>query len=117
MFMTKEQFQNNEEMRSKLEAILADPILKYALDIVENEAKPRGIPEPRVNAHLDTLTTQRYCRLLGIQQAIDMLHALTKPPLAEAVEEGDDVDAQPFFHTLPEPMKNAIRQLRKEGKI
>lgn len=92
--------------------MLSNPVMEHVLYILENEAKPRGTPEPRPNAHLDTLTTQRYCKLQGIQHAVDLLWKLTEPvaPNEEQRPPSDPAEQLDFFHALPSEIQDAIRK-------
>lgn len=108
--MTETQFRNSDEFREKLKVLLNDPTMKLALEIVEAKAKPRGEPEPKPNAHLDTLFAKKYNKLSGIQFAVDMIRNMVEPNPIEGESDTGIEEKIPFFHTLPDPMKQAIRQ-------
>lgn len=114
--MTEKQFREHVNFRIELTQMLESEVMRTALAIIEDKAKPRGNPEPRPNAHLDTLTTQRYCKLQGIQFAIDKLRDLTEPnPVMGDVEEDkDDLNQMPYFHGLPPEVQEAYRKMRDQ---
>jgi len=117
MRLNEKQFRDHENLRDDLRKILSGEVMTTVLAIVEDRAKPRGLPEPRPNAHLDTLTTQKYCRLQGVQSVVDLLWSLTEPnPVVADTEEKDDLSKQDFFHALPKEMQDALRKRAAEGK-
>jgi len=110
--MTEKLFRDSEVMRSELSQLLANPTMQAALKIVAEKAKARHTPEPRMHAHLDTLTTQHYYRLLGVQKALDLLENLTEPnPLVTTEEQKKHpFDGDPYFDNLPQNVKDALIQ-------
>jgi hypothetical protein len=104
-------FRTHAEKREHLEGILNDPVFREAFEIIQDKAKARHVPEPRMHAHLDTLMSQQYYKILGIQYALDSFSRLTRPNPVESV--GND-EEDPFFHSLPETMKEAIRMRKNE---
>lgn len=114
MKYTEKQYRDHKELRIELEKMLESPALKHALEIVEELAKPRRLPEPRPNVHFDTLTSQQYYRLLGIQSAVDKLKKLTTENAPEEKEE-DELSSQPYFNTLPKEMQDALRKQVQEA--
>lgn len=114
MKYTEKQFRDHTEMRAELEKLLENPTLKFALEIVEESAKPRRLPEPRPNVHFDTLTSQQYYRLFGIQSAVDKLKKLTTENAPNEKEE-DELSSQPYFNTLPKEMQDALRKQVQEA--
>ena len=104
--MTEIQFRNHSNLRDELDKLLSNPTMKMALEIVADRAKPRSTPEPRPNAHLDTLIAQEYKHKQGVQWAIDTLNRLTKlPDIAEDAvnDEGE------FDHSLPREIREALK--------
>lgn len=114
MKFTEKQFRDHPELRAELEKLLDNPALKHALEIVEDSAKPRAAPQARPNAHLDTLTSQHYYKIAGIQSAVDRLHRLTRENLPEEQQE-DDLSSQPYWHTLPKEIQEALRKQVQEA--
>ena len=104
--MTEIQFRNHSNLRDELDKLLSNPTMKMALEIVADRAKPRSTPEPRPNAHLDTLIAQEYKHKQGVQWAIDAIHRLTQP--AE-IEGNDFQNEAEFQHSLPPEMINALK--------
>lgn len=111
MSITEKQFRDTTGWREELRVMLENPILKTALAIIGETAKARGAVEPRPNTHLDTLVTHHYQKKAGIQAALDHLERLTEPNPLEDEQKDDDAE---FFHSLPEPMKEAIRKSRQQ---
>ena len=116
--MTEKEFRDTSGLRDQLRALLlTNEVLKTAIEIVSEEAKPRGSVSPKPHAPLDTLVAHRYNRKAGIQEALDILTRLTEPnPVAQS---GDNEDARleaeiPFFHGLPDQMKEAYRKQLKQ---
>lgn len=114
MRYTEKQYRDSPELRTELEKLLENPALKHALEIVEDLAKPRAAPQARPNAHLDTLTSQHYYKIAGIQSAVDRLRRLTKENAAEEQPE-DDLSSQPYWHTLPKEVQEALRKQVQES--
>lgn len=112
--ITEREFRNSSH-RDALKALLDnDATLKLALQILGETTRPRGVVEPRPNAHLDTLVAQKHYRLCGRQETLDHLMRLSEPMGDEA--KPDDEDAA-FFHALPDQMKEAIRKTRQQTQL
>ena len=109
--MTETEFRIHPQLRNELANILKNSTLQDALAIVQDRAKPRSAPEPRPNAHLDTLVAHDFHYKRGIQAAIDLLERLTKAP--ELHEES--TEESPFAHSLPRQMREAIEQMRNQA--
>ncbi len=110
--MTETEFRTSGH-RETLLALFDNPVLRLALEIVGETARPRGTVEPKPGTHLDTLVAQRFHKQSGIQGALDHLRRLTKPPETEAQVE-DELEAMPFFSSLPQPVKDALRKRLNE---
>ncbi len=110
--LTESQFRDHDNLRKELAEFLAKPSVALAIQIIEDKARPRYVPEPRLHAHLDTLMSQQYYKILGIQYAIDSLMRLTRPNPTEITGNEEE---DPFFHALPEPMKIALKEKREQG--
>ncbi len=98
-----------------LRDLLTNATLAMALEIVGETAKPRGHVEPQAYVPFDTLVAKKHNTLTGIQAALDHLKRLTQPMPAESQEE-DELEKQPYFHALPQPMKDAIRKQILDSK-
>lgn len=110
--MTEPQFRLHPQLRNELANLLKNSTFQEALAIVQDKAKPRSTPEPRPNAHLDTLVAHDFHYKRGIQAAIDTLDRLTKAP---EIEEDQRLDEDPFSHSLPRELRDAINQYRQES--
>jgi hypothetical protein len=107
--MTELEYRTSSFRDELRELIDHNGALRLALEIVGDEARPRGVIEPKPHAHFDTLVAQRYNKQAGIQSALDHLRRLTQPPTPEAPEE-NELEATPFFHGLPEAVQDALRK-------
>jgi len=116
--MTEKQFRDDPKIRAEYAGLLEHPLLRNAISIVEEKAKPRGLPNPQMGTHMDTMASQKLSRIAGIQQAIDNLKALCDPwPVSTDEAKPDEMNDVPYFHTFPKQMQDALRQLRVEGKF
>lgn len=104
--MTEAQFRLHPQLRNELANTLKNETFREALAIIQDKAKPRSTPEPRPNAHLDTLIAQEYKFKQGIQAAIDTLERLTKAP---EIEENQNKEEPEFFHAIPKAMREALQ--------
>ncbi len=109
--MTQKNFRDNAQFRDELRALLDNPTLKVALEIVEDMAKPRLLPDVRPGVPHDTTVSQQHHKQWGIQHAVDRLKALSEPNPTEAEAEEEDA----FWHTLPKEMKDAIKKKLQQG--
>lgn len=72
------EFQNNAIKRERLEAILRDPVLAEALEILEGEVEPRtDLPVTLAN---DTVAAHRYHQFAGVYHVTKGLKRLSKLP-------------------------------------
>ena len=104
--MTEQEYRENRELREQLRQLLDAPALKFAVAVISDKAKARMFHEPKAGVHLDTLVSQHYNRLTGIQYALDTLNRLTQPNQ----EVSEDFQEPEFFHALPEEMQRAIKE-------
>lgn len=75
--MTCEEFQNDENRRTKLEKLLKDPVLKYAFEALKDELEPRDdLPVTLANP---TVAAHRYHQHAGANHIIKGLRRLTQP--------------------------------------
>lgn len=104
--LTEHQFRENDKLREALKEALETEPLASAIRILEDKAKPRQFHAPTPGVHLDTMVSQHYHRLSGMQAMLDNLRRLAELNPIEA----EDKDEPEFFHALPEPIKNALRK-------
>ena len=76
MKVTEKVFRDSPELRNELQQVLGTSAMVHALAILEERAKVKKSPEPRPNAHLDTLTSQLFYRLQGRQDDVVLLFFL-----------------------------------------
>ncbi len=107
-------FRNSEPLRVELADLLSNPTMVMALSAIRERSRPRNLPDPMPGSHPDTTVAHRFYQLLGINEALDMLHQLTEKPAPQ--DNQDELESQPYFHGLPEPMKNAIREQMKRNQ-
>lgn len=115
--MKEVEFRNSLEERNRLKTLLQDPTLQRALAIIGDKARPRKIVDPRQHAHLDTITSQHYYHIAGIQYALDRLEKLTEPnpdPIEERKGKIAEMEREPYWHTLPPQMQQALIQLAEK---
>lgn len=105
--MTEKQYRIHPQLRNELAKALKTEAVREALAIIQDKAKPRSTPEPRPNAHLDTLIAQEYKFKQGIQAALDTLDRLTREP---ELEEEKEFDERPFDHAIPDEIRRAMQQ-------
>jgi len=105
--MTEKQYRIHPQLRNELARALKTEAVQEALAIIQDKAKPRSSPEPRPNAHLDTLIAQEYKLKQGIQIALDTLDRLTREP---ELEEDMEPDEAPFSHAIPEEIRRVMQQ-------
>ena len=110
--MTEHQFRSNPSFADELKTLLSNPTLKLALEIVENKAKAKVIPEQRAGVPYDTTLAHHYNRCWGIQRAVDHLKLLCEPPPLEGQQESEGDE---FFDSLPPEMQQAIIKKRNEA--
>lgn len=113
--ITEHEFRLSGHKDALKELIQNNTALSLALEIIGETAKPRGAVEIKAGAPLDTLVAHKYHRQSGIQAALDHLKRLCEPPAAEIKKE-DELESQPFFTTLPQYMKDAIRKQSQENQ-
>lgn len=85
--MTEQEFRKNQALRDQLNDLLKHPALRQALEIIEDEAKPRANIQPVPGAAFDTVVAKSYHRHSGIQRAVDRLKQMAIPWSQESPEE------------------------------
>lgn len=114
--MTEAEFRNHDNLRGELEGLLNNPVLALVLRIAEDAVKPRGsvLLDGRPGDHIDTLSSQKYWRLVGGQSTIDRIYRMTKanPTTEEAALK--EFDENPFAYTLSQTMREALIKKRAQ---
>ncbi len=82
--------------------------------LLEDKAKPRRVPEVRPGMHPDTVVSQHYHHLHGLQKAADFARALATDYDEKTIGADDDAD-DAFFHSLAPEMKDAIKKGRTQS--
>lgn len=106
--MTEKAFRNHPEQRKALDEALNLPVMKTALDILNERNKPRSTVEARAFVPYDTLVAEKHHFARGFQAALDQLQRLTRENPATGDEE--ERNEPEFFHALSSEMKEAIRK-------
>lgn len=109
--MTETQFRIHPKLRNSLAQVLSQEAVIEALAIIQDKAKPRSSPEPRPNAHLDTLVAHDYHFKRGIQCALDTLGRLVKEP---DIKEEQETDEGEFTYSLPQEIRDALNKKRND---
>lgn len=109
--MNRTQFRQHGGFREELRKFLETEAGKAALKIVEDATRSFVLPSPVPGVPLDTLMAHQLNKNWGIQRAVALLRELTEPIKDTDHLVDDEIEEQmPFFHGLPEEMKNAIRK-------
>lgn len=117
--ITERLFRDSPNLRDRLADLLKDEALNTALSIISESAKPRRFIFPLQGSHLDTIASQQYHILLGVQKTLDHLQRLTTPnPVGDSKDQLEDMleEKYPFFSSLPQPMQDAIRKNELENQ-
>ena len=78
--MTREQWNDNPGLRTRLLEVLREPVMSAALEILKAEAAPRDTPGPEASA---VPAAMSYYFLCGFHRAFSRLESLAHPPRRE----------------------------------
>lgn len=92
------QFRSSEPFTSSLSILLADPVMQEALRRLRDAITPAVQPEMRPGVHIDTLLAHEFQRLLGAQEAINTLLAMSNP---QPLEREPAFEEEDFAHAIP----------------
>lgn len=97
-------FREQEGLRAQLKDLLANPVLKSALDAIREAGIPKSMPEIYSGVHPDTIVAHDYHKKVGINEVLATLTALTFPLNSAPDETPEEV---PFEHALPPELRKA----------
>ena len=95
-------FREQEGLRAQLKELLANPVLKSALDAIREAGIPKSMPEIYSGVHPDTIIAHDYHRKVGINEVLAALNTMTFPVNSAPDEQVDEV---PFEHMLPKELR------------
>ena len=98
--MTETQaFRQKAEYRDRLTELLADPVLRLAIDIVKGSAVPKPPSAQEVEKLADIVFGRRYMLMSGVNQGFADLEKLATP--IKAGEADTDLLSKAYEHTIP----------------
>lgn len=95
--------------RAQLQELLNHPVMKSAFDAVSEAGRPRTDSAFHPGIHPDTITSRNHYKMIGINEFVDTLFAMTFPPNAAPDEQAEE---KPFEHNLPPELR--LENLPKE---
>lgn len=89
-------FREQEGAVQRLGQLLEEPVLREALKILDDIARPRGLPDIQPGVHPDTTVAHHFHLLLGAQKVMQALKKLATPRTKQEIDE-DTSPERPEF--------------------
>lgn len=103
-----ELFRENEENRNEMAKILQNPVFMRLMAALRASMTPRSVPDRVEGLHPDTTISHSYFRLLGMNNALDLIEESDERPSAPM-----EPQEEAFFHSQPPEIQAAILKQRQ----